>query len=65
VTRYNPGFFELVRPEAVQFRGRTKVFSKAEAEARCHVRLERYVKNIDIEVEALENPASGHVVPSA
>jgi glutamine synthetase len=56
---------ELVRPEAVQFLARTKVFSKAETEARYHVRLERYVKDIDIEVEALENLVSGHVLPAA
>jgi len=56
---------ELVKPEALDFLARTKVFSKAEAEARYHVRLERYVKDIDIEVEALENLVSGHVLPAA
>jgi glutamine synthetase len=56
---------ELVKPAALDFLGRTKVFSKAEAEARYHVRLERYVKDIDIEVEALENLVSGHVLPAA
>jgi len=56
---------ELVKPEALEFLGRTKVFSKAEAEARYHVRLERYIKDIDIEVEALENVVSGHVLPAA
>jgi glutamine synthetase len=29
------------------------------------VRLERYIKDIDIEVEALENIVSGHVLPAA
>jgi len=56
---------ELVKPEALEFLARTKVFSKAEAEARYHVRLERYVKDIDIEVEALENLVAGHVLPAA
>jgi glutamine synthetase len=56
---------ELVKREALEFLGRTKVFSKAEAEARYHVRLERYIKDIDIEVEALENIVSGHVLPAA
>jgi glutamine synthetase len=56
---------ELVKPEALDFLARTKVFSKAEAEARYHVRLERYVKDIDIEVESLENLVSGHVLPAA
>ncbi len=56
---------ELVKPDALEFLARTKVFAKAEAEARYHVRLERYVKDIDIEVEALENLVSGHVLPAA
>jgi glutamine synthetase len=56
---------ELVKPEALEFLGRTKVFSKAEAAARYHVRLERYIKDLDIEVEALENIVSGHVLPAA
>src|SRR5438093_89035 len=56
---------ELVKPEALDFLARTRVFSKAEADARYHVRLERYVKDIDIEVEALENLVSGHVLPAA
>src|SRR6266571_7148295 len=56
---------ELVKPDALEFLARTKVFAKAEAEARYHVRLERYVKDIDIEVEALETLLSGHVLPAA
>jgi glutamine synthetase len=55
---------ELVKPPALDFLARTKVFSKAEAEARYHVRLERYVKDVDIEVECLENLVSGHVLPA-
>ena len=55
---------ELVKPPALDFLARTKVFSKAEAEARYHVRLERYVKDVDIEVECLENLISGHVLPA-
>jgi glutamine synthetase len=55
---------ELVKPQALDFLARTKVFSKAEAEARYHVRLERYVKDVDIEVECLENIVSGHVLPA-
>jgi glutamine synthetase len=56
---------ELVKPEALDFLARTKVFSRAESESRYHVRLERYVKDLDIEVEALENLVSGHVLPAA
>src|SRR5207249_6511185 len=55
---------ELVKPQALDFLARTKVFSKAEAEARYHVRLERYVKDVDIEVECLENLVTGHVLPA-
>ena len=53
-----------MKPQALDFLARTKVFSKAEAEARYHVRLERYVKDVDIEVECLENLVSGHVLPA-
>jgi glutamine synthetase len=56
---------ELVRPEAKQFLARTKVFTEAESDARYHVRVERYIKDIDIEVEALKNLVTGHVYPAA
>jgi len=56
---------ELVKPEAREFLARTKVFTEAECEARYHVRMERYIKDLDIEVEALKNLVSGHVLPAA
>jgi glutamine synthetase len=56
---------ELVRPEAREFLGRMRVFSATEAEARYHVKMERYVKDIEIEVEALKNLVSTHVLPAA
>jgi glutamine synthetase len=56
---------ELVKPEAREFLARTKVFTEAESEARYHVRMERYVKDLDIEVEALKNLVTGHVLPAA
>jgi glutamine synthetase len=56
---------ELVRPEAKEFLARTKVFTEAESDARYHVRVERYIKDIDIEVEALKNLVTGHVFPAA
>src|SRR5262249_10027162 len=56
---------ELVKPTALDFLAPTHDFSKAEAAARYHVRLERYVKDIDIEVEALENVVNAHVLPAA
>ena len=45
---------ELVKPEAKEFMARMKVFSEAETDARYHVRMERYVKDVEIEIEAAE-----------
>jgi glutamine synthetase len=56
---------ELVRPEAKEFLSKLKIFSEAESEARYHVKLERYIKDIEIEVEALKNIVSTHVLPAA
>jgi glutamine synthetase len=56
---------ELVRPEAKKFLAAAKVFTEAESDARYHVRVERYIKDLDIEVEALKNIVSGHVYPAA
>ncbi len=56
---------ELLKPDSVEFFKRMRVFSEAETEARYHVRLERYVKDIEIEVEALKNLVSTHVLPAA
>jgi glutamine synthetase len=56
---------ELVKPDATAMLARLKIFSEAEAEARHHVRLERYVKDIEIEVEALKGLVAGSVLPAA
>jgi glutamine synthetase len=56
---------ELVKPDAKEFMARMKVFSEAETEARYHVRMERYVKDVEIEVEALKSIVTGHVLPAA
>jgi hypothetical protein len=56
---------ELVRPESIEFLAKAKVFSKAESEARYHVKLERYVKDIEIESEALKSLVANHVLPAA
>ncbi|MBI3932023.1 MAG: glutamine synthetase III [Acidobacteria bacterium] len=56
---------ELVRPEAKEFLSKTKVFSDAEIEARYHVKMERYVKDIEIEIEAVKNIVNTHVLPAA
>jgi glutamine synthetase len=56
---------ELVRPEARAFLAKTKVFSEAETEARYHVKMERYVKDLEIEIEALRSLVATHVLPAA
>jgi len=56
---------ELVKPEAREFMAKMKVFSEAETEARYHVRMERYVKDVEIEIEALKSIVTGHVLPAA
>jgi glutamine synthetase len=56
---------ELVRPEAKEFLQRTGVFSPAETEARYQVNMERYVKGVEIELEALKGLVSTHVLPAA
>ena len=56
---------ELVKPEARAFLAKAKVFSEAEGEARYHVKLERYIKDIEIEVQALGDLVAGHVLPAA
>jgi glutamine synthetase len=56
---------ELVKPEAREFLAKAKMFSEAESEARYHVKLERYIKDIEIEVQALGDLVAGHVLPAA
>jgi glutamine synthetase len=56
---------ELVRPEARAFLAKAGVFSEAESDARYHVRLERYLKDVEIEVEAMRALVSAHVLPAA
>ncbi len=56
---------ELVRPDTKEFLAKLKIFTEPESDARFHVRMERYIKDIDIEVEALKNLVSGHVLPAA
>jgi glutamine synthetase len=56
---------ELIKPEAREFLAKAKVFSEGESEARYHVKLERYIKDIEIEVEALTDLITAHVLPAA
>ncbi len=56
---------ELVTKDNRAFLAKTKVFSEGENEARYHVKLERYIKDIEIEVEALRGIVSAYVLPAA
>src|SRR5262249_14279043 len=56
---------QLVSPEAKKFFAASGIFSKEELEARYHVQLERYNKDIEIEIEALKEIAKTMVLPAA
>jgi glutamine synthetase len=56
---------ELVKPDTKAFLQKMKVFTEAESEARYHVKMERYVKDVEIEVETMKSLVSGHVLPAA
>jgi glutamine synthetase len=56
---------QLVRPECIELFTRTGTLSLEEVKARYHVDLERYLKDIDIEVETLIDLARTHVLPAA
>ncbi len=56
---------ELVKPESIDLFVATGVYSKDEVQARYHVRLERYLKDIDIEVSTLLDMARTMVLPAA
>ncbi len=56
---------ELVKGDAPGFFARAGVMSEDEVEARYHVTLERYVKDIQIEADALHNLVRTSVLPAA
>jgi glutamine synthetase len=56
---------QLVKPDARSFLAQAKVFAETESDARYHVRLERYIKDVEIELEALRALVSAHVLPAA
>lgn len=55
----------LVRPESSEFFKKMGILDHDENEARYHVRLERYLKDIEIEVEVLKDLAFTCVLPAA
>lgn len=56
---------QLLAPEAIEMFVHTGVLSQEELHARYHVRLERYLKDIDIEVDSLIDMARTQVLPAA
>ncbi|MBI1745971.1 MAG: glutamine synthetase III [Acidobacteria bacterium] len=55
---------ELITPTAKKFFAASGIFSQEELEARYHVRLERYNKDIEIEIEAMKEIAKTLVLPA-
>jgi glutamine synthetase len=56
---------QLVRTDCIELFTRTGTLSVEEVKARYHVDLERYLKDIDIEVETLVDLVRTHVLPAA
>jgi glutamine synthetase len=55
---------QLAEPKAVEVFSKFEIFSSAEVHSRLHVRLERYVKNLQIEVETLRSMIDTQVLPA-
>jgi glutamine synthetase len=55
----------MLRPESKEFFKRMGVLKQEETEAQCHVRLERYLKDVEIEMEALKDLIRTAVLPAA
>ncbi|HEY7161581.1 MAG TPA: glutamine synthetase type III, partial [Acidobacteriota bacterium] len=55
----------LVRPESTEFFHRMGIMQPEENEARYHVRLERYIKDIEIEIGLLKDLVQTNVLPAA
>lgn len=56
---------DLVTEKALNLFEKYHVLSDIELQSRYHIRLERYVKEIDIEVMCLSNIASSQIIPAA
>ena len=55
----------MIKPEAIEFFQNSGVFGAEEVEARYHVSLERYIKDLEIEVEAMSDMVGTLVLPAA
>lgn len=58
-------FDELVKPESLKMFEELDILSQREAQARCDVANETYVKKLQIEARVLGDLASNHVIPTA
>ncbi len=56
---------EMIKPEAVEFFQRMGLFTEAEVHSRYHVNIERYIKDVEIEIEALKEIVKSMVLPAA
>jgi len=55
---------EYIKPEALEVLAKTGVFTHEEAEAQYHVRVERYIKDVEIEIQALKDIIKSYVLPA-
>jgi glutamine synthetase len=55
----------MLRPESKDFFKRMGVLKPEETEAQCHVRLERYLKDVEIEIEGIKDLVRTSVLPAA
>jgi glutamine synthetase len=56
---------ELLTPEAAEFFHKTGVYSHEELEAQYHIKIERYIKDVEIEIELLKELVKVYVLPAA
>lgn len=56
---------QLLKKDAVEMLSRTKVFKERELQARYNVRLERYIKQLMIEVDTLRSMVDTQIFPAA
>jgi glutamine synthetase len=56
---------EFAKPQHHEFLSKAEVFGKEEIDAIIHIRLERYIKHLDIEAKAMLDLVRGQVIPTA
>jgi glutamine synthetase len=56
---------ELVKPDALGLLWRTGIFTFEEAEAQYYVRLERYITDLEIEIETFKEVVKSYILPAA